>query len=405
MRYTLLDQVGQEGPFGTPINLMSSLSTASLAARAPAASQVAAMLRQRVRSGGLSVGELLPPERQLAQSIGVARGTLRHALQLLEREGVIHQHGQRRRVHAMPTTGTMTRTLAALVFSHHSGTSHRTPGWETFVEVGFMEQARDSRHSAMMVHIESATNPEELDQLLDRPLLGMAVCSSAYRHPQAAPVIDRLKASGIPLVFDGDPALTDGYDRVVSDHAAGAEMVTRYLLQRGRRRIAYLLPNLPTNEFWVRRRLEGYRRAVHAAGLEPLPPLYTGRINELTRDPSNFEVAVMQVLGYLVTYQRTHGGIDAVMCASDGLVPHTAAALKKLGLIPQKDVLVAGYDNFHESFDTHQFEPTLPIVSVDKNNIEIGRRLARLLLDPRGPGQPPRTEVVNPRLIEVSKAP
>ena len=50
---------------------------------------IAALLRREISDGGLQSHDRLPSERQLAQSYGVARGTVRDALIRLEQEGLV----------------------------------------------------------------------------------------------------------------------------------------------------------------------------------------------------------------------------------------------------------------------------------------------------------------------------
>ena len=51
--------------------------------------EVSAQIQVRIASGELRTGDKLPPERELAQSLGVSRGAVREALRTLERTGLI----------------------------------------------------------------------------------------------------------------------------------------------------------------------------------------------------------------------------------------------------------------------------------------------------------------------------
>jgi GntR family transcriptional repressor for pyruvate dehydrogenase complex len=79
---------------------------------------VLAWLRKRILSGEYSVGERLPPERLLAEQLGVTRNTLRAAMGRLEGEGLLEirqgsgasvrdfrEHGRLGLIEHLPTRG------------------------------------------------------------------------------------------------------------------------------------------------------------------------------------------------------------------------------------------------------------------------------------------------------------
>ncbi len=51
--------------------------------------EVSSQIREQIAKGGLREGDKLPPERQLAESLGVSRNTVREALRSLEHGGLI----------------------------------------------------------------------------------------------------------------------------------------------------------------------------------------------------------------------------------------------------------------------------------------------------------------------------
>ena len=63
--------------------------------------QITDQLGSLISSGALAVGSLLPSERTLANSLGVARNVVRGSYEYLEKAGVIEREGRKgRRVRA-----------------------------------------------------------------------------------------------------------------------------------------------------------------------------------------------------------------------------------------------------------------------------------------------------------------
>lgn len=54
--------------------------------------QIAGELRAEIDAGQLAAGRLLPSEAELIDRFGVSRATVRHALAVLEREGLVTTH-------------------------------------------------------------------------------------------------------------------------------------------------------------------------------------------------------------------------------------------------------------------------------------------------------------------------
>lgn len=106
-------------------NLLGSLSVDPASDRA-VFRQIADQLRALIRDGHLASGDQLPSEAQLMDQLGVARMTVRHALELLEREGLTRaEHGRGVFVRSRPPV----RRLASDRFARR----HRKEGMAAFI--------------------------------------------------------------------------------------------------------------------------------------------------------------------------------------------------------------------------------------------------------------------------------
>ena len=73
--------------------------------------QLTDQLNELIATGALAVGSLLPSERTLANSLGVARNVVRGSYEYLEKAGFVQREGRKgRRVRAKTSRKTATKS-------------------------------------------------------------------------------------------------------------------------------------------------------------------------------------------------------------------------------------------------------------------------------------------------------
>jgi len=122
------------------------------------------------------------------------------------------------------------------------------------------------------------------------------------------------------------------YPSVVPAERRGGEVAARALIEAGHRRIAFI-----SGEPWMEasdQRMEGYERALRAAGI-PLDPSLVVEGNFLASG------------GRTATLRLLERGVhpDAIFCANDLMAVGCYEALKELGIKVGEEIAVMGYDD------------------------------------------------------------
>lgn len=131
------------------------------------------------------------------------------------------------------------------------------------------EHAHEAGYEIVLCHTRNNPEREEvcIRRLLSRRVDGMFI-SPVYRIEPDAPVYHELLARGTPVVLLGHPAVfCNAFTSVATDDVTASYDVTKHLLSLGHKRIAFLSGRLAAP--WAVERLEGYRRALREAGIEP----------------------------------------------------------------------------------------------------------------------------------------
>ena len=225
-----------------------------------------------------------------------------------------------------------------------------------------------------------------LVQSLSRGYADGLIISPLQRTPQ---LVEALVNAPVPVVVIGDLGSGVPLDGVRTDSRRGVVMAHQHLVETGRRRIAFV--NGPANTAPGRARLEGFRQASAAAGS-------AGAAIEAR----GFTVSAGEEAWSQIEQLGTRARPDAVLAANDLLALGVMRGALSAGRRVPRQLAVVGIDDIQFA---RIFSPSLTSVSLQAR--ERGRLAAQLLLERMAaPGAPPRTVLVEPRLvIRESSAP
>lgn len=189
------------------------------------------------------------------------------------------------------------------------------------------------------------------------------IFSTAYSDSSLNEEIKEARNSGYPCI---NLLRTDGSDTVsISlDNPKGSEMGVDFLIEKGKRRIAYI----QGQEFLqlYRDRFEGYKRALEKNGIPYDESLFWSGYKDGEFCASD------------VVKEKLSGGInvDAIFCSSDNLATTTMHALYEMGYKIPDDIALVGYDNVPIS------QLLIPrLTSIGQPFKEMGRKAVDVLID------------------------
>ncbi len=196
------------------------------------------------------------------------------------------------------------------------------------------EQAHALGYELILAHSLNEPGREEhvIRRLLSRRVDGLII-SPVYRLSPTAPVYADLAQSKTPVVILGHRAQFCGaLPNVETEDMLGSYAATRHLLDLGHRRIAYFAgPNVAV---WAQERLEGYKRALRDAHIEPDERLIFSAGNTIEEG----ERAGLQMLNEGQT-------ATAIQASNDMSAIGVASLLLKQGVRIPSQVSVVGFGN------------------------------------------------------------
>ncbi len=256
-----------------------------------------------------------------------------------------------------------------------------------FVEiVAGIEAAVSSRGYGLLLcssNEDPAKERQELDMLRQRQVDGVVLGSASASGN--TDLLQQIASLGIRVVMiDRDDHPDVDCDRVVTDDYEVGRLATAHLISQGRRAIAHITG---TQVLHARRRADGYRAAMKAAGMKIRPEwIVRGGFKEAE--------------GYkgMQTLLSIKPRVDAVFAANDPAAIGAMKAVWDARLKVPEDVAVIGAGDI-----TFGDLLRVPLSTVSWSRDDLGRAAAQLLLDRIEGGEHetarPRRIIIPPHLV------
>lgn len=204
---------------------------------------------------------------------------------------------------------------------------------------------------------DSELEIQQAELMAGRKLAGLLVVTSTKDGDER---LQRLQKTGLAIVAFDRPLAGAQTDAVVVENRAGSEEAVRHLIGHGHKRIACL--GYDESVYAVRERVEGYKSAMHAAGLKPALALGIKSL-EGTRK-------------WLHSALKSSERPTAIFALNHRTATFLLRLLAELGIAVPREMALIGFDDFDLA---GVVSPGLTTVA--QSPAEVARRAMALLID------------------------
>lgn len=217
--------------------------------------QLQRWLVEQIEQGVFKPGDKIPTEAELVQMAGLARATIRQAIQNLVNMGYL----------------TRKRKLGTFVMNRTVDGSKRKMigllvpdirvGYAPELARGAEDEAANNKQSLILCNTDDLFIKAEYhaDRLIENSVAGVIFVPTAASDEKNKLIVEKFKSRNIPVVLADRMISGVSIDHVTTDNFEGAYKITEYLIKKGHKKIAITLSTLFSTE---RQRLEGYKKAL-----------------------------------------------------------------------------------------------------------------------------------------------
>lgn len=295
--------------------------------------ELADWLRDRIHAGVYGAGEKLESENQLIAQFGYSRQTVRHAIDMLCEEGLIHSvRGSGSFVNDISVQKPKSYTIGVIL-------TNLTDYFAPSIISGIEETLSSNQYAISLNVTKERIDAERriLESLIEANNLdGLLIEATKTAHPTPnGDLFKKIADMHIPFVFVNSVHHDVPAPYIETDDFRAGLDATRHLIDLKHRRIAGLFSS---EDYQGKRRYMGYCQALLEAGI-PLNDDYVlwqrkSDINEFSVDPS-----------FAPKVENLMRECTAIVCYNDRLTVALLKIAEEMNLQVPEDLSIISFDN------------------------------------------------------------
>lgn len=291
--------------------------------------QLQRWLVEQIEQGVFKPGDKIPTEAELVQVAGLARATIRQAIQNLVNMGyLVRKRKLGTFVMSRVVDNGPGKIIGLLV-------PDIRVGYAPELARGAEDEAANNKQSLILCNTDDLFIKAEYhaERLIENSAAGVIFVPTAASDEKNKLIVEKFTNRNIPVVLADRIIPGLNIDHVTTDNFDGAYKITKYLIKKGHKKIAIILSTLFSSE---RERLEGYKKALADNNL----PIDKSII--LTHDGRFSENPYIEFAKKLLKQKKK---FTAVFAGHDRIAYLLNSVAMNMGIKIPEEVSIVGYDD------------------------------------------------------------
>lgn len=265
--------------------------------------QLQTWLVEQIEQGIFKPDDKIPTEEEIVEQTGLARATIRQAIQNLVNSGYLIRKRRLGTFVLRPEKDQGKKTIIAVMV--HDIRS----GYASEFLRGAGDEAARNGYSVLLCNTDDLYVHADFhaNQILNYGISGLIYMPTAASAEKNSVIVERFRRRDIPVILFDREIPGQNLDFVTSDNYRGAYDLTCFLIAKGHRKIAITLSTIFSSE---NARFMGYRQALADHGI-PVDPANNFTFQERLIE-SPFEQFARKILAHRDHYTAIFAGNDAM---------------------------------------------------------------------------------------------